>query len=170
MWRNNQRWNRMKRHRNPCACAGKSTTIFHIINTRIVPQSSTLITAVRNAATQALLAKLLKNPKFQAELVIFGQEARLGAEVRPYQLEVLTQTQQSVGGAGGAAALRKGGWSWLTFGFLARRVVECSKRDLLSMPLVRFTDVCSSLAGAARSWRVVECIHLIWRSPDFAVT
>ena len=134
--------------------------IFHIINTRIPPQSSTLITAVRNAATQALLAKLLKNPKFQAELVIFGQEARLGEEVRPYQLEVLTQTEQSVGGAG-AAALRKGGWSWLTFGFLARRVVECSKRDLLSMPLVRFTDVCSSLAGGLLARRVVERIHLI---------
>ena len=110
--------------------AGKSTTIFHIINTRIPPQSSTLITAVRNAATQALLAKLLKNPKFQSELVIFGQEARLGEEVRPYQLEYLTQNEADVGTAGA-------GWSWLVLGFLCRQVVRCTKEQVIAMESVR---------------------------------
>lgn len=112
--------------------AGKSTTIFHLINVRVDDSSSTLITAVRNAATQALLSKLLKNPDFRDRLVIFGQEARLGPAVLPYQLEHLAQSHEgSFSGAGVP------GYTWLALAFALRRTIEQTREDMGRMRLVR---------------------------------
>ena len=120
------------RRRILAVLAGKSTTIFHLINVRVDAATSTLITAVRNAATQALLSKLLKNPDFREQLVIFGQEARLGPSVLPFQLEHLTQSHES-----SFSAAPVPGYTWLSVAFTLRRMIEQTRDDLLCMPLVR---------------------------------
>ena len=114
------------------ADAGKSTTIFHIITTRLHFPSSTLITAVRNAATQALLAKLLKSPALHKQIVIFGHAQQLDDDARPLQLDCLSQADGDTGD--GALPLS---WSWRVLAVLVHRAVQCSRRDVLSMRLVR---------------------------------
>jgi 7-keto-8-aminopelargonate synthetase-like enzyme len=59
--------------------AGKSTTIFHMLNTRVPACASVLITAVRNAAVAALLDKLSRSPQRRQSLLVVGNTAKLAS-------------------------------------------------------------------------------------------
>eukprot|EP00892_Ulva_mutabilis_P002529 jgi/Ulvmu1/12277/UM087_0011.1 len=76
---------------------GKSTTVFHMINTRIRPSSAVLITAARNVAVVALLEKLTRSAALARDVVVSGSERRLGAEAAPYLVTRLVQAPVQAG-------------------------------------------------------------------------
>ena len=77
-----------------CRCAGKSTTIFHMLNTRVAADASVLLTAVRNAAVAALLDKVVHSPQLRQSVVVVGNPAKLG-------LHGTSNKGSSAGGTGG---------------------------------------------------------------------
>lgn len=123
-----------------CTIAGKSTTIFHILNTRVPAAASVLITAVRNAAVAALLSKLHCSPELQQQLVVIGNAEKLGGQAAALQLDRLVQQQRFVGDM-----------LWLNAAFLDRCALQASlafAQQLaihVCLPLSRALSRCLSL-------------------------
>lgn len=118
--------------------AGKSTTIFHMINVRVHPSASILVTAVQNAAIQALLHKLLQSPKLSKQIVLHGAAFLHNATSAQYHMEhqfhrsddnpadpALQQARLWAHGGRIAHVTEVGpGWTWLNLAWLALRAVQ----------------------------------------------
>ena len=62
--------------------SGKSTTIWHLINSRVTPDNKCLVTCSRNQAVNAVVEKVAS-----FGCLVFGREARLGSLAKEYTLE-----------------------------------------------------------------------------------
>ncbi|EFN53165.1 expressed protein [Chlorella variabilis] len=62
---------------------GKSTTIFHIVESRVQPRAQVLVTCSRNQAVDAVVGKLAG---VEGSLLVFGREERLGDKAKQYTL------------------------------------------------------------------------------------
>ncbi|KAL4859072.1 DNA-binding protein SMUBP-2 [Chlorella vulgaris] len=63
---------------------GKSTTIFHIIESRVQKRAKVLVTCSRNQAVDAVVGKLAL---VEGELLVFGREERLGETAKRFTLD-----------------------------------------------------------------------------------
>jgi hypothetical protein len=68
------------------AAPGKSTTIFHIIRTRVPSGTLALVTSVQNKAVEAIANKLRRTMK-ETPFFVFGHEKNLGTASTDFLLE-----------------------------------------------------------------------------------
>jgi hypothetical protein len=129
--------------------AGKSCCISHIIDVRVDPESSTLVTALHPPTLRALLPKLLKHPTLSTKLLILGQPTDFGPSAERFQLDNLMQNSElpDAGGRGflevpegfvakGWAGKNLAKWSWRSLAFLLWRMAVITKRDVANAELV----------------------------------
>lgn len=70
---------------------GKSTTIWHIINSRLQPRASCLVTCSRNQAVDAIVEKIA-----DFGVLVFGRDDRLGSHSKMYTLKGRVETDEQV--------------------------------------------------------------------------
>jgi len=70
---------------------GKSTTIFHIIYSRIPVGARVLVTCSRNVAVESIVQKLEQCTNNGERLVVFGNEARIGDTSKKHLLRAKCQ-------------------------------------------------------------------------------
>jgi superfamily I DNA/RNA helicase len=70
---------------------GKSTTIWHIINSRLAPKSQCLVTCTRNQAIDAVVNKVAS-----FGVLVFGRDDRLGSQSRQFTLKARVDNASEV--------------------------------------------------------------------------
>ena len=74
---------------------GKSTTIFHIISSRIPAHARILVTCSRNVAVESIAQKL--EACYEDGLLVFGNENRIGETAKRHLLKSRCERHASVG-------------------------------------------------------------------------